>query len=457
MIKAIWFFIKAAIVAGIGVWLATRQGSVSLSMMGYDIVIQNGLFFLLLFIALISFLILYRVIRAVLSTPQLIAKYQEKDKQKKGYKALTQGLVAVAAGDAKRATDYAEKSKDFMPDHNALSLLLSAQAARLRGEEDSAEKYFQELSLDKDAAFLGLRGLLNRALKEKNYPLALDYARQAEKAYPVQGWLLKIIYNLEIKNNIWDKAIETGKKAVKLKAVSEEKAVSDRIAIYLMRGDYEQDRSNEKVAAQYFDLAYKLDNHFVPTIMRLARLYLNQNKKKKAISLIEKTWKVNPHPDLAAIWEEMAPLKGIKNNANIKRLKWFEDLVALNPDSTTGQILAAKAAMDMGFWGEAKAYLNRAEKIYPSASLYRLMAIAEQNSGDNDAIIHALMEKASEALPDKSWYCTQTGLIYQDWSAIAMPHEGFNTIVWGVPGEKKLAPQNDNFLSAPAFLIDPAA
>jgi hypothetical protein len=51
----------------------------------------------------------------------------------------------------------------------------------------------------------------------------------------------------------------------------------------------------------------------------------------------------------------------------------------------------------------------------------------------------------------------QTGLIYQDWSAIAMPHEGFNTIVWGVPGEKKLEAQNDNALVAPRLLFDPAA
>lgn len=457
MIKAIWFFIKVAIIAGAGVWLATREGQVSLGLAGYDITVQSGLFFLLLFIALLVLLTVYRLVRAVLSTPKAIAEYQERDKQKKGYRALTQGLVAVAAGDVKKASEYAEKSKDFMPEYNALSLLLSAQAARLRGEEGIAEKYFVELSKDKDGAFLGLRGLLNKALQEKNYDAALGYARQAQGSYPAQGWLLKIIYDLEIKNHEWDQAIETAKRAVKVQGIDAGKAISDRIAIYLMRGDYERDKGNQKEALAEFQAAYKLDNNFVPTVVRFARFYLDQNKKKKAASLVEKTWKVNPHPDLAMIWEDMAPPKGEKNNANAKRLKWFENLVAINPESTTGQITAANAAMDMGYWGEAKAYLNRAEKIRPSASLYRLMAVAEQSSGDNDAIIHALMEKASEALPDKSWYCQQTGLIYQDWSPIAMPHEGFNTITWGVPGEKKLEARNDNIVSVPALLIDPAA
>lgn len=457
MIKTIWFFTKIAIIAGAGVWLATRQGTVSLSLMDYDITVQTGLFFLALFILFTAFLTLYRLVRAVLLTPKAIAKYQERDKQKKGYRALTQGLVAVAAGDSEKANEYAKKSKDFMPDQNALHLLLSAQAAQLNGDDNAAEKYFKELSDNEDAGFLGLRGLLTDALKEKNFTAALDYARQAQDAYPGRGWLLKIVYDLEIKNHQWDKAVSTGKLAVKAGGMSQETATSDRVAIHLMRGDYERDQGENKAALKEYEAAYKRDPNFVPTVVRLVRFYLDQNKQKKAADLIRKTWKNAPHPDLAMLWAEIAPPKGTKNNANVKRLKWFEDLVALNPDSYDGQIAAANAAMDMGYWGEARAYLNQAESIHPSASLYRLMAIAEQNSGDNEAIIHAMMEKASEGLPDKSWYCMQTGLIYQDWSAIAMPHEGFNTIVWGVPGEKKLEAQNDNALVAPRLLFDPAA
>ncbi len=458
MIKTIWFFIKIAIIAGAGVWLATRQGDVSLSIMQYDITIQSGLFFLLLFIACITFLLIYRVVRAVLSTPKVIAKYQEQDKQKKGYNALTQGLIAVAAGDAKKATEYADKTQDFMPDQNALTLLLAAQAARLRGEEGKAENYFKELSDDKEARFLGLRGLLVNALSVKDYSAALTYARQADKAYAGQGWLLAMIYSLEIKNHAWQSAVATGKRAVKASGLDEDKILSDRIALHLMHGDYERDQENENAALKEFEAAYKINPYFVPTIVRLLRFYLAKNRRKKAISLIQKTWKESPHPDLAMIWEELAPLKGKKNNANAKRLKWFEDLVAINPDSYDGQVMAANAAMDLGYWGEAKSYLTHAEKIYPSASLYRFMAVAEQNSGDNDAIIHALMEKASEALPDKSWHCAQTGLIYQEWSPLAMPHEGFNTIIWGVPGETKLTSQNNiDTLSIPHLLVDPAA
>jgi len=457
VIKTIWFFTKIAIIAAAGVWLATREGSVELSLMGYDVTIQSGLFFLSLFILFTAFLALYRLVRAVLSTPKAIAKYQEREQQKKSYKALTRGLVAVAAGDSERASEFADKSKDFMPDQNALSLLLSAQAAQLKGDEKLAIKYFKQLSDDEDAGFLGLRGLLIDALKEKKYKIALDYARQAQDAYPGQGWLLKTVYDLEIRNHQWDKAIKTGKLVVKTGGMDEQTAQTNAVAIHLMRGDYERDRGDNKTALKEYEYAHKIDPNFVPTVTRLARFYLDQNKKKKAVDLVRKIWKTNPHPDLAMLWEEMAPPKGEKNNTHVKRLKWFEDLVALNPDAYDGQITAARTAMDIGYWGEARAYLMQAEKIHPSASLYRLMAIAEQNSGDNEDLIHDMMEKASEGLPDKSWYCMQTGLIYQDWSAIAMPHEGFNTIIWGVPGERKLDAQNDNVLAAPTLLIDPVA
>jgi HemY protein len=305
---------------------------------------------------------------------------------------------------------------------------------------------------DKDAAFLGIRGLLKSAIDEGNMALALDYARRAQELHPNQEWILRTTYDLEIRNGLWSDALMTGKTAMKTGALSEAKAISDRIAIYLMRYDFEKDNGDSATASKQLKQAYKLNPNYVPTVTRLATYYLKNGKRRKAIKVIEQAWPHSPHPDLAQLWDVLAP-----SNQN-KRLKWSEDLVALNPDSAEAQIAAAKAAMDMNLWGEAKAYLTVAEKIHPSARVFRQRAIVEQNSTQNDDAIHDLMEKAANALPDKKWVCRQTGLTYDSWSAIALPHESFNTIIWDYPGARTLNQKTASFIDQKnTLMIDPAA
>ena len=419
MIQTLWFFLQIVLVVAAAIWLATQPGSVSMSLMGYTFTLQIGVFFLILVVFVLTALFLFRLVRAVLSVPGAIGKYQERDKRNKGYRALTRGLVAVAAGDVKKATLFSKQAQSFLPGQNGLPVLLAAQAARLRGEEGLAQNHFEELLKDKDAAFLGIRGLLKSSLDEGHIDRALDYARQAEKLHPKQGWVLKTLYDLQIRNKLWDDALVTAKKAVKVGAIAHDKAIHDRVAIHLMRFDELHQAGDAKSALKELERAYKLDPCFVPAVTRWAAHHIDNKKRRKAAAIIEKAWRKNPHPELVEFWDQLAPAN-IEKNKN-KRLKWYEDLVAFKPDSAEGQMAAARAAMDMEFWGEAKAYLMVAEKIYPSARLFRLRAIVEQNSTHNEEAIHDLMEKASEALPDKVWTCRQTGLSYDSWSAIAQP------------------------------------
>lgn len=433
MIQTIWFFVQMATIIGIALWLGTQAGSVEISFMGYDISLQIGVFFLGLVALILLFILTLKIIRSVFSMPTQIAKYRAGSKQKRGYRALTRGLVAVAAGDAKRATQYATQAKSLLDNINGLPVLLEAQAARLRGEEGLAQNHFEKLMLDKDAGFLGVRGLLKSALDKGDYKRALDCALQAQKIYPKQPWVIKSVYALQVKNHLWSDVIDTGKKAIKYNALSQEKVRQDQAAIHLMRGDYALSQGNDKKALKEFEQAYKLNPFFTPVITRLGRFYLGRKQNRNAVKIIKKAWAQKPHPELVSLWDSLAPASNGKNNDKI--MQWYQDLIDLKPDSVEGHLAAARAAMDLAYWGQARAYLMVAEKIYPSARLFRLQAIVEQNSTHNEDTIHKFMEKASDALPDKAWVCKDTGMIYEEWSAIAMPHESFNSIEWRVPGQ----------------------
>lgn len=455
MIQTLWFFVKISLLIGGAVWLVSQQGSVVISFLGYNITAHVGVFFLGLIIFIIAVVFFLRLVRAIFNAPTAIAEYNKSSKRQRGYRALTQGLVAVAAGNAKKATEFSRKTQKLFPERNGLPMLLEAQAARLRGEEGLAQNRFEELMKDKDAAFLGIRGLLKSAMDAGQIGRALDFAKKAQSLYPTQGWVIKCVYDLEIKNHLWSDVLETGKKAQKYAAIPKSKILSDRVAIHLMRHDYESDKGVHKLAMRELEQAYKLDPYFVPSVTRLARHYIERGKNRKAKSLVEKAWAQNPHPDLVEIWDMLAPENSAKNQN--KRLKWYEDLVALKPDSTEGQMAAARAAMDMGLWGEAKAYLMVAEKIYPSARLFRLRAMVEQNSTHNEDAFNSLIEKAAEALPDKVWYCRETGMVYDTWSALSMPQERFNTIIWGIPSAAVIPTQGViDCDDVSGLLIDPA-
>jgi HemY protein len=452
MIKALWFFTKVAILATGSIWLISQPGDLAFSFLGYSVRAQTGVFIIVLIAFILITFYLLQFVRSVLRTPQKISEHKQSYDQKIGYLSLTRGLVAVASGDSAKANQYAQKANKLLKGDNGLPLLLKAQAAHLNGQDDVANACYEELSTNKETAFLGVRGLMKAALEQGNETKALEYAKQGLKTQPHHPSLLKMVYNLSLKNQTWDEALKISSQLQKIKGQSVEKLNSDRIAIYLHRYDQSSQQAFGELKA-----AYKLNSVFVPTVKRLVEHYMKLNKRRKAVSLIEATWKESPHPDLADMWMQLAPPQ--KKDANTKKLAWANKLVEMNPDSVQSQIAAAKMAIELEYWGEAKAYLMVAENIYATAQVFHLRALAEKNITQSEDQVESLLAKASNAMPAKVWVCAQTGLTYDDWSAIAMPHESFNTIIWDVPGARvvmqdnaALLPQNDVMR-----LIDPAA
>jgi len=429
--RALWFFVQIALVVAAAIWISTQQGAVDIQWRDYTLSINMGIFLLGLALFVIVTTALFHFITWLVDLPGRYGRYRGVKAREKGYQSLTRGFVAIAAGDAKRATQYAKDVRYLLPDEQGLPLLLEAQAARLRGEEDVARNAFEELLKDKDASFFGIRGLLKSSLDHGDVRAALAYAKTALAQNPKQPWILKTVYDLELQNGNWQNAYDLLDRARKLKAIDPAQATSDEIALLLLLADEDQAAEREHDAQKKAERAVKLDPTFVPAVLHLSELYLAKDKKNKVASLIETAWKVNPHPELAVLWDKIAPANTEKDTG--KRLRWLEKLVALNPNSADGQLAAAMVAMEEGLWGEAKTYLQAAETLRPSAQVYRLRSKLEEETGRNAYLIKDWLEKAADAAPDAVWYDALTGNIYDHWSPIALPGRTFNTIVWGHP------------------------
>ncbi len=451
MIRALLFAVKVGLIAAAAVWVAQRPGTVEVDWLGYQVTAHVGLALFALLVGALFLLFLHRIALAIAGIPGSWKKRRERKSHEKGYQALTQGLTAVAAGDSKHASERARKTRELWPKDKGLSLLLEAQAARLRGEEDIARAAFDRLLKNKDTAFLGLRGLLVDALEGGDTVRALDLARKAQQMHPRQPWVIRMVYDLEIQRKKWLEAEKTLKRAVKYGAIEERQAQRDHVAMLAAQAEALAEKGEKKQAAGLLRRAHRMEPDFVPAAERLAALYIERGNKRAAKAAIEETWKRNPHKDLVKLWGKIAPPSKPKDIST--RLGWFERLVALKPDNAESQIAAARAAMDDALWGQAREYLNMAAQIQPSARLYRMYAeLEEMLYNTNEA--KEWLEKAADAPPDKVWTCRETGQIYERWMPVAKPHGSFNTIVWDYPKARQvlaaqaLLPQNEILIAA---------
>lgn len=436
MIRALFFLVKIAVLVVIAVWLAEQQGAVTFTWVdgeGVDnkVNMHLGLFFVTALVIIILALTLFRIIKGFADFPKSVARYKRDKDKEKGFRALTLGLTAVAAGDTKAAKYQAYRAGKMLKQENGLSLLLAAQSARLDGREDEANECFIKLLENKDASFLGIRGLLQSALDKGDHETALNIAREALKMHSKQPWILKIVYDLEIKSRDLEAALKTLYRAEKYKAVTKEKAASDRVVMLLYKADKDMEAGYRDQSRKQLEKAYKYDDTYIPTVIRLARHYLQTGKKRKAVNLMEKAWKVNTHPDLVPLWASAAPKT--KKNAASANLRWFERLLAINTGSAEGQMAVAKAAMEAGLWGEAKNYLKMAEDIRSSKTVFRLYALLEENTSNDPEKVQECLQRAADAPSERTWICRETGRVYDDWQAYAEPHGSFNTIVWDFP------------------------
>ncbi len=114
-------------------------------------------------------------------------------------------MVAVAAGDPQEARRYARRA-DALLAEPPLTLLLSAQAAQISGDELAAKKFFTAMLDRPETEFLGLRGLLNQALREGDRDTARHLAERADALRPNTGWAVSSLFDLEARDGRWEAA-----------------------------------------------------------------------------------------------------------------------------------------------------------------------------------------------------------------------------------------------------------
>ncbi|MGQ9368735.1 heme biosynthesis protein HemY [Azospirillum sp. ST 5-10] len=427
MARAIWFIVKVAIVVAIAVWLAERPGTVAVAWQGWVVETSVAMAVLIAVVALGAAALLYRLWRALWGAPSSVRRYRRTRRRERGYRALTKGLVAVAAGDAATARKMARRA-DGLLNEPPLTMLLSAQAAQLMGEDRAAHHHFTAMLERPETAFLGLRGLLTQAIKKGDRVEALALARRAHQLQPDTPWLLATLYDLEARSGEWAAAETSLQSAVQAGAITPEEGRHHRAALLLERSFEAERRGRADSALYHAQAAHDLLPGFVPAAARLSRLLADAGRAKPATKVVERTWRLHPHPELADVYRQV-----LEAYDPLTRVKMFEKLLALSPNHVESHLAVARAAMDAKLWGEARSHLTKALEMQPSRRIHRLLAELERAEHQNEDAARAWLVQAGSAPADPAWTCRACGAVSPAWAGLCGNCSAFDSLDWKQP------------------------
>jgi HemY protein len=424
MIRIMIFIVIAAVLVGITTEIAKIPGEVTINWEGWRIVAPIPLLLLLFSVLVAAGVLVYAVSNGLWRIPAKILSIYRRSREERGYRALTQGMVAVAAGDAREARRQANRANALLS-QPPLTMLLSAQAAQLQGDEEAATRYFTAMLAKEETAFLGLRGLLIQAQKSGDRAEALRLAERANLLHPKTGWVLNTIYELHTEGRDWESAARTLEDLRKTRSLDAETISRRRASIALLQCADATAKNNKTGRVSAGKLAYKIAPKWLPTCINLAEIFEDTGEKNKALKLIKKNWSKYPHYQLAQIYNRC-----LSDNNPIQIVPQIEKLISKDWSHPESQIALGEAMLNANLWGAARVHLEAALKVRETSFACRLMArLEEEEKRDLDAS-NKWLKRATDLGLDKFWQCTDCKGSYTEFSPDCKGCRGLGTLNW---------------------------
>lgn len=354
-----------ALFAGI---LAQGQGTVSIVWQDYHVSTSVGVLLALIVAVFVVLEVLLRLWRSVGRASHFFGDRRLRRRDRGGLEALSRGLVAVASGDAETASRQARQAEALLG-HRPLTMLLTAQAAQLHGDDAVATRVFTELGDRQDTEFLGLRGLLTQAMQRQDWPEALQLARRAYRLKPQSGWVVSTLYDLQKRSGQWLDAEATLQASAKLKLISPAKLPRERAELWYRHSLTVSDTE----ALGWAKRAFGADPGFAPAAARYAQLLIAAGKHRKAAGVIEEAWRAAPDAALAEVYYAARECHDA-----LQKVQAAQRLAGEKPNNEESRLAVAEAALEARLWGEARSNLEALAGDDASPRVCRLMAILEE-------------------------------------------------------------------------------
>jgi HemY protein len=188
-----------------------------------------------------------------------------------------------------------------------------------------------------------------------------------------------------------------------------------------------EDEHADKAAALAIE-AHTLAPELVPAAAIAGRVLASRGQTPKAARVLQKTWKLNPHPDLATAYAFARPGDSVND-----RLERVRQLAKLTPGEPEGALAVAATAVEGRNWEAARDAIAPLVDKPLTQRVCTLMARIEGDGFQNAGKVREWLARAVHAERDPAW--TADGVVADRWAPVSPVTGRLDAFEWKVPAE----------------------
>ena len=440
----IWSLIKAAIFIALATALALAAsylqdtpGEVRIAFGAREVSLTPLVFVIGALVAFAAFWIVLKlagflvaILRFLRGDKTAISRFWDKRREQRGYRALADGMVALASGEGALAVAKAAKAQKLLAKPE-LTQLISAQAAEMAGDRTQAIEIYKELLGHDRTRFVGVRGLMKAKLAEDDPERALKLAEKAFALKPRHNETLDTLFSLQTRLEDWEGARKTLLAKSRAKLLPKDVAMRRDAVLSVAEAMAAHAEGNGPKARDAALFANRNAPTLVPAAVLAAQVYISEGTPKNAVRVLKKAWEANPHPDLAAAYAGIIP-----DETPQERLSRFQPLLKLRPDHPETALLETELHLAAEDFPAARRSLGDLPETEPTGRTLALMAAIAKGEGAPEEVIRSWLARAVGAPRGEAWVCSACHTVHAKWAPVCSNCEAFDTLNWELPKEE---------------------
>lgn len=422
----IYIALSLAVTAG-AAWLISMPGTITIDFGDYRMQPTLGAVAVALIVLVLVSILIWAIIRRILEAPKRLARRAQQRRKDMGVDALSDGFIALQAGNLPKARQLAREAQTRLPG-NAAAQLLEARTDLALGDLSAAREHYRGLISNPKTALAALSGLYDQARAQGRNDVAITFARKATQHTPGVSWAETALFDDLTAKSEWAEALEmvskqaAGSKQDKLAKKHKQAVLNTALAA-------QNEETDPVVALGQAQTALKLQPDFVPAALISARIHISRFEARKAQSLLRRVWRVTGHPHVATLFANAQP-----GASAIERLRRTRDLVGTNPTERDGAIVLARAAIDAYEWVAARNTLAPFSAQNPSQGVCALMAEIEEGQNGDQGKAREWLSRAVRAPRDPIWIAD--GITADEWEPVSPVTGKLDAFEWRIPSSE---------------------
>lgn len=340
MIKFIFFIVTLITLSIATYWLSQNTGNLNLNIFGYELETSVTYAVLILAIGFTLFHLLLILLYRILRIPSAIMGILAERKKRGLHEKICEAFILSVTQNAAKLSKLAHSLESIaLPDK--LKTLIYYFAAQTSGNYLMARERLQELTKYADTRSLGFNGLINLALAQSEFSIAINYAEELWKSQK-EYLSAKLMAKTYILAGKWDKLAEFADSFRSGGILGKDKKNTLLALAKFMQAKELMNAGDFTQAHDEAALACKLLDNIAPLTILFATIKMRQNNWKSALAVIEKSWGNNPSQALSQL---------VFNIQSKMRSEKFIDIArhiaSLAPMHYESHLLLARAALEM--------------------------------------------------------------------------------------------------------------